>query len=60
MFYWTLFAITLITTGPDAGDHKYTPINTFESRQACEISRAVHMVTWEDTEFKCFKTDEAV
>lgn len=60
--FWSLFVITAITSGIDAGDYKYTHIGTFETREVCEIARAAAYATYvfpENIEVRCLKTDES-
>ena len=60
--FWSLFVITLITEGPDAGDSKYLYLDTYESRLSCEIAKARFYEIFEVPEnilVRCEKTDEA-
>lgn len=60
--YWSLFVITLILEGPDAGDKRYLLLDSYESRLSCEIARARFHEIFEIPEnvyVQCLKTDEA-
>ena len=56
-YLWALFVVTAL----EGGDAKYTRLNTYETREACEISQVVGYVVYDlqDNEtLKCIKVDE--
>lgn len=56
-YLWALFVITAL----EGGDAKYTRLNTYMTREACEMSLAIAPVVYEmqDNEtLMCIKVDE--
>tara|TARA_B110000503_G_C7121516_1_gene402729 strand:+ start:432 stop:617 length:186 start_codon:yes stop_codon:yes gene_type:complete len=60
--FWSLFVVTLITTGLDAGDSKFLLLKTYDTRVECEFAKANLLTMFEvpdNSELLCYKTDEA-
>ena len=59
-YLWAVFVVTALTDG--SGDYKYTHIETYESREKCEIEATVYAAyhePWADNETVfCLKVDE--
>ena len=56
-YLWALFVITAL----EGGDFKYTRLNTYETREACDISEVIGYVVYdlkENEYLKCIKVDE--
>ena len=56
-YLWAIFVITAL----EGGDYKYTHIETYDSRERCEINAsvfAVHNEPWADNQtVECIKVD---
>jgi len=59
--YWSLMAITLISSDVDNTHYNYHHIETFDTRLDCEVARSIFYklyVVPPNVDVRCIKTDE--